>query len=266
MIFRNASDFMKFATEQKPIGKEEADALHKRAMAGDKKAYDDLVRRHLYIVVGIVLNLKGYKMDTYDLCSAGVMYMLENMKRYNGTKGTLSGFLNFCVRSDLLRYIWENKTMFAKSGDSGSSNYKLTRKIFYNLRRVYVECNQDFKKACAKMEIDEHIVHETYRELFSAPLSMYNEDDDLVFDIPYEQDMVEMVFTEQINERLEVFKKQLNDREIFILEERHLKPKCMSYKEIADKFGVSTQRVGQIENNVLGKVSNYFVDFRQDAC
>jgi RNA polymerase sigma-32 factor len=222
-----------------------------------------LVMSHLRFVVHIARSYSGYGLAEADLIQEGNVGLMKAVKRYNPEKGVrLVSFAVHWIKAEMHEYILRNWRIVKVA------TTKAQRKLFFNLRsskKSLSWLNPDEAQAIADdLGVAVHEVQRmegrlTSRDVaFDSPL---DDDDDRAWQAPqyFLEDHaadpaveVESSNAMQNNkEQLHSALSSLDDRSRDILSQRWLAQKKATLHELADKYGVSAERIRQLEKNAM---------------
>jgi RNA polymerase sigma-32 factor len=235
---------------------------------GDRDAAHRLIISHLRLVAKIARGYSGYGLPIADLISEGHVGLMQAVERFEPEKGfRFSTYAVWWIKAAMQEYILRSWSL-VKMGTTASH-----RKLFFNLRkaksRISVldegDMRPDQVKLIAKrLCVTERAVIDMNRRLGGdASLNdAIREDRDstewqdwLVSESPDQETM--LAASEEFDDRrnaLSVVLGALNARERRIFESRRLAEDPMTLAELANEFGVSRERVRQIEARAFEKV------------
>lgn len=232
----------------------------------DLDAARSLVMAHLRFVIHIARSYTGYGLPLGDLIQEGNVGLMKAVKRFDPSHGVrLVSFAVHWIKAEIHEYVIRNWRIVKVA------TTKAQRKLFFNLRGQ--------KKRLARLSLDEaqrvaddlgvplKDVQEmegrlsAYDSTFDAPVdadddapmlspSQYLEADDLD---PAEQ-LEQADWQEQGTRRLYSALQTLNERSRDILERRWLAETKATLQELADEYGVSAERIRQLENDAIKKL------------
>jgi RNA polymerase sigma-32 factor len=230
------------------------------------EAARQLVMSHLRFVVHIARSYSGYGLAEADLIQEGNVGLMKAVKRYNPEKGVrLVSFAVHWIKAEMHEYILRNWRIVKVA------TTKAQRKLFFNLRsskKSLSWLNPDEAQAIADdLGVGVHEVHRmegrlTSRDVaFDSPL---DDDDDRAWQAPqyFLEDRnadpaVEVESSDSLansKEQLHSALSNLDDRSRDILAQRWLAQKKATLHELADKYGVSAERIRQLEKNAMKKL------------
>jgi RNA polymerase sigma-32 factor len=234
----------------------------------DQEAVHKLVTSHLRLVVAVARSYGGYGFPFSELISEGNIGLMEAAKRFDSEKGVrLSTYAVWWISAAMQDYILRSWSL-VKMGTRRSE-----RTLFFNLRklknRIGVQQEGDMHpdqvKFIAKhLEVGEHDVVEMNRRLggdASLNVSMRGEEhsiewqDRLADERPHQEALLAQ--NDEFNRRYQALSEALTtlgDRERHVFEMRRLVDEPLSLEVLALKFGVSRERVRQIEARAFEKI------------
>lgn len=235
---------------------------------GDTKAAYSLVTANLRLVVKIALeHHRQWMLNLLDLIqegNIGLMQAVKNFDPYRGVK--LSYYASYWIKAYILKFVMDNWRL-VKIGTT-----QVQRKLFFNLQK---EKNRLEKmgfypgpaRLAEALKTDEKKVVEMEQRLGDWELSLDQPvgDDwketrgDLIsadsegFDKKIADHELQEIFNQKLNE----FKASINEKELEILEKRILSENPLTLQSIGDKYGITKERVRQIENRLKSKIRQY---------
>jgi RNA polymerase sigma-32 factor len=231
----------------------------------DLDAARQLVISHLRVVVSVARGYMGYGLPQSDLIQEGNIGLMKAVKRFDPERGVrLVSFAVHWIRAEIHEYILRNWRIVK------IATTKAQRKLFFNLRSMKRGLNtlgsEDVKSIASELGVktEEVVEMETRlggQDIALEPLSA--DDDEAYSPISYlvSEDAEPGVVIEQEQtarlkgEGLEKALDSLDARSRRIIEARWLTEKDpATLHDLADEFGVSAERIRQIENKALGKM------------
>ena len=233
--------------------------------SGDLDAARELVVSHLRVVVAVARGYMGYGLPQADLIQEGNIGLMKAVKRFDPERGVrLVSFAVHWIRAEMHEYILRNWRIVK------IATTKAQRKLFFNLRSMKPGLNtlgSDEVKSIAKqlgVKAEEVVEMETRLGGQDVALEPGGADDDESYSpIAYlaAEDAEPGVVIEQAQnarlrgEGLEKALGSLDTRSRRIIEARWLTEKNpATLHNLADEFGVSAERIRQIEAKALGKM------------
>jgi RNA polymerase sigma-32 factor len=238
---------------------------------GESEAAHKLVTSHLRLVAKIAMQYRGYGLPVADLISEGNLGLMKAVKKFDPDKGfRLSTYAMWWIKASVTEYILRSWSL-VKMGTMSAQ-----KKLFFSLRKakrrleIADASNMTEEQATAlsdqfNMPADEiaHMDRRMTARDFSlnAPVSHTEEDsmefiDTLEDDTPSPEVIVARAEEDGIrHEMLKLAMDELDDRERHIFIERRLKEDPITLEELGQEYGISRERVRQLENRAFNKVS-----------
>ena len=251
------------------LSREETDELAIRFREhDDQDAAYRLVSANLRLVVKVAMDFQKYWMQNFmDLIQEGNVGLVQATKKFDPYRGVkFSYYAAYWIRAYILKFIMDNWRL-VKIGTTQAQ-----RKLFFSLNKEkkLLEAQgfkPEVKLIAERLSVKESEVIEMSQRMDSWDVSLESpvrsdSDDEQKSFIPSGGPAIEdIVAGEEMKERLAelltVLKEKLNDKEKMILEERLLTDEPLTLQTIADRFGISRERVRQIEVNLLKKMKKY---------
>ncbi len=234
---------------------------------GDREAAHKLVTSHLRLVAKIAMGYRGYGLPIGEVISEGNVGLMQAVKRFEPDKGfKLATYAMWWIRASIQEYILRSWSL-VKLGTTASQ-----KKLFFNLRKAKSKISaldegdmrpDQVETIATRLGVPKQEVIDMNRRLsgdasLNAPLRDAGEGEwqDWLVDTSDSQESV-LVEQEESNARLGALKGALgvlNDRERRIFEARRLADDPVTLEELSVEFGVSRERVRQIEVRAFEKV------------
>jgi RNA polymerase sigma-32 factor len=249
------------------LSREEETALaHRLKDGGDLEAARQLVLSHLRFVVHIARGYSGYGLPVGDLIQEGNVGLMKAVKRYDPTVGVrLVSFAVHWIRAEIHEYVLRNWRLVK------IATTKAQRKLFFNLRRFKKNLGwlteSETLAIASDLGVTPAEVTDMEQRLSSRDLSFDpapdTDDEENVYSpssyLPHpEADPSVAVEREQWDEdtaeRLTQALETLDDRSRHILQSRWMGEDKATLHELADRYGVSAERIRQIEANAIKKL------------
>ena len=249
---------------------EEQDLATRYRGEEDLSAAKQLVTSHLRFVVHVARGYSGYGLQLADLIQEGNIGLMKAVKRFDPTQGVrLVSFAVHWIRAEMHEFILRNWRIVKVA------TTKAQRKLFFNLRKNKKRLgwmNAEEVRVVAKdLGVPEATVYEMESRLsgrdvgFDAPVDA---DDDerpapAAFLIDNNADPYESVSdadqAENQMDSLSTAMSRLDDRSRDIIQRRWLiEDNKATLQELADEYGVSAERIRQIEANAMKKMRGAF--------
>ena len=232
---------------------------------GDLDAARKLVLAHMRFVVYMAKSYSGYGLSEADLIQEGNVGLMKAVKRFNPEMGVrLVSFAVHWVKAEMHEFILRNWRIVKVA------TTKAQRKLFFNLRgskkRLGWFSQAEADKVAADLGVDASTVMQMEARLgaFDAAFDGADTDDDDAFQAPAQyledsrydpaKDVENEDWTETNNDSLYVALGTLDDRSKDILAQRWLSDNKSTLHELAAQYGVSAERIRQLEKNAMNKV------------
>jgi RNA polymerase sigma-32 factor len=239
---------------------------------GDVEAAYKLVTANLRLVVMIAREYQKALKNLLDLIQEGNMGLMEAVKNFDPYRGVrFPSYAVWWVRAYMIRYIMNDWRM-VKIGTTQAQ-----RKLFFNLQKEKEKIEAEGltpgpKLLAQRLNVKEDEVVEMEQRLASRDLSVdlpIGDDDEATMlsflqdnkQTP-EEEFADTQYRELLRDRMEQFAKGLKDKELVIYRERLLNEDPLTLREIGEKYGISRERVRQIEERVKKKLKIYLKDLR----
>lgn len=234
---------------------------------GDRLAAHKLVTSHLRLVAKIAMGYRGYGLPIAEVVSEGNVGLMQAVKRFEPEKGfRLATYAMWWIKAAIQEYILRSWSL-VKMGTTANQ-----KKLFFNLRKAkgqisaYEEGDllpEHVAMIAIKLGVPEQEVIDMNRRLsgdasLNTPVRQDGEGEwqDWLVDHGVDQETT-MVLEEEDNNRLTALRTALgvlNERERRIFEARRLRDDPITLEELSSEFGVSRERVRQIEVRAFEKV------------
>lgn len=232
---------------------------------GNVDAARRLVMAHLRFVVHIARSYNGYGLSLSDLIQEGNVGLMKAVKRFDPDKGVrLVSFAVHWIKAEIHEFILRNWRIVK------IATTKAQRKLFFNLRgakKRLAWLNNDEAKAVAEdLGVDIKQVREMEGRLasYDAGFDASDDDDDDGYVAPahYLEDnrydpavRLEEANWEETNvNSLEAALERLDERSRIILQRRWLSDNKATLHDLAAEYGVSAERIRQLEKNAMNKI------------
>ncbi len=258
------------------LAKDEEFMLAKRwAEHQDPKAAHRLVTSHLRLVAKIAMGYRGYGLPVGEVISEGNVGLMQAVKKFDPDRGfRLATYAMWWIKASIQEYVLRSWSL-VKMGTTAAQ-----KKLFFNLRKVKSEISaledgdlkhDQVEQIATKLGVSEQDVVNMNRRMSSpdsslnAPLRASEGDSEwqdwLVDDKQQSQETV-LADNEEYGQRMDLLQNamtELNEREREILTERRLKDSPTTLEDLAERFGVSRERVRQIEVRAFEKLQKAMV-------
>ena len=230
---------------------------------GNLSAAKKLVLAHMRFVAFIAHGYKGYGLEQADLIQEGTIGLMKAVKRFNPHKKVrLSSFAVYWIRAEIHEYIFKNWKIVK------IATTKAQRKLFFKLRQakshIYQSLTSDQAEEIATdLGVRKKDVIEMESRLQLSDVAFEVNDDEETYtpeqylsdpgDTP-EQLLLNDDSQRDQNNKLYQALSTLDERSVDILRSRYLKEKKSTLHTLADKYGVSAERVRQLEYKAIKKL------------
>jgi RNA polymerase sigma-32 factor len=235
----------------------------------DSQAAHKLVTSHLRLVAKIAMGYRGYGLPIGEVISEGNVGLMQAVKKFDPEKGfRLATYAMWWIRAAIQEYILRSWSL-VKMGTTAAQ-----KKLFFNLRRLKGEMaaleegdlKPDHVKSIAhKLAVTEDDVVQMNRRLsggdasLNAPIASDSEAEwqDWLSDDAQESQETTLAHTEEFGARMELLQAamaNLTERERHIIEERRLRDEPATLEDLSKEYGVSRERVRQIEVRAFEKL------------
>jgi RNA polymerase sigma-32 factor len=234
---------------------------------GNIEAAYKLVTANLRLVVMIAREYQKAFKNLLDLIQEGNMGLMEAVKNFDPYRGVrFPSYAVWWIRAYMIRYIMNDWRM-VKIGTTQAQ-----RKLFFNLQKEKEKLEAEGltpgpKLLAQRLNVKEDEVVEMEQRLASRDLSVdvpLGEDEEatLLHFLPDDKQSPEEQFAETqyqqlLREKMESFAGTLKDKELVIYRERLLNEEPVTLREIGEKYGISRERVRQIEERVKKKLKTF---------
>jgi RNA polymerase sigma-32 factor len=235
---------------------------------GDRDAAHQLVTSHLRLVARIAMGYRGYGLPIGEVISEGNVGLMQAVKRFDPDKGfRLATYAMWWIRAAIQEYILRSWSL-VKMGTTAAQ-----KKLFFNLRKIKGQLKaleegdlrpDQVKRIATQLGVTEEDVVSMNRRLagdssLNAPVrndAESGEWQDWLVDETMDQETALAESEERENHRgmLNDALKGLNERERRVFEARRLAEDPLTLEELSSEFGVSRERIRQIEVRAFEKV------------
>jgi RNA polymerase sigma-32 factor len=235
---------------------------------GDRDAAHRLVTSHLRLVARIAMGYRGYGLPIGEVVSEGNVGLMQAVKRFDPDKGfRLATYAMWWIRAAIQEYILRSWSL-VKMGTTAAQ-----KKLFFNLRKIKGQLKaldegdlrpDQVKRIATQLGVTEEDVVSMNRRLagdssLNAPVrndSESGEWQDWLVDDTMDQEtaLAESEEAERRRGMLNNALQGLNERERRVFEARRLAEDPLTLEELSAEFGVSRERIRQIEVRAFEKV------------
>lgn len=262
--------YIQYANRIPVLSQEEEQELAVRLREhNDLEAAQRLILSHLRFVVHIARSYRGYGLPLGDLIQEGNIGLMKAVKRFDPAVGVrLVSFAVHWVRAEIHEFILRNWRIVKVA------TTKAQRKLFFNLRsakkRLGWFSHNEVQAVAKDLGVKPETVLEMESRLTGQDIAFdlsADEDDDSSHFAPAAylpnalpdpaQQLESSDWSDFNHQALQQALSELDERSRIILQERWLQEDGKStLHELADRFGVSAERIRQLENNAIKKLHN----------
>ena len=244
----------------------------------DTEAAHKLVTSHLRLVAKIAMGYRGYGLPIGEVVAEGNVGLMQAVKRFDPERGfKLATYAMWWIRASIQEYILRSWSL-VKVGTTAAQ-----KKLFFNLRKLKGQLNaleegdlspENVEAIAHRLDVSEKDVISMNRRMagpdnsLNAPLRQDSEgewQDWLVDDSP---DQEATLGEQQEFDHRRAFLAQamegLNERERHILNERRLKEEPVTLEALSKEYGISRERVRQIEVRAFEKLQKAVSDEQRE--
>jgi RNA polymerase sigma-32 factor len=245
---------------------------------GDSEAAHKLVTSHLRLVAKLAMGYRGYGLPIAEVISEGNVGLMQAVKRFDPERGfRLATYAMWWIRAAIQEYVLRSWSL-VKLGTTAAQ-----KKLFFNLRRMKGQIQaleegdmrpENVKTIAKKLGVTEDEVISMNRRMaapdhsLNAPLRADSEGEwqDWLVDETSDQETL-LADREELGERKELLLaalEGLTERERHILKERRLKDEPKTLEDLSVQFGISRERVRQIEMKAFEKLQRVMKSAMRD--
>lgn len=236
---------------------------------GDIESARRLVLAHLRYVVRVARGYLGYGLPLNDLIQEGSVGLMKAVKRFDPKMGVrLVSFAVHWIKAEIHEFVLRNWRIVK------IATTKAQRKLFFNLRQMKQRLgwfsNEEVDAVAKDLGVsrEDVLVMEQRLNVMDSPYDAPDADDNdeaykaperYLFDAHNDPAlMLEQEDSgEQGREKLMCALEQLDERSQDILQQRWLADDKLTLHDLAEKYGVSAERVRQLEKNAMKKIRSY---------
>jgi RNA polymerase sigma-32 factor len=245
---------------------EERDYARRYREDGDLEAARRMVLAHLRFVVHVAKGYTGYGLPLGDLVQEGNIGLMKAVKRFDPDHGVrLVSFAVHWIRAEMHEFILRNWRIVKVA------TTKAQRKLFFNLRKSKKRLGwlnyEEVQNVADALGVKPEVVLEMESRLSGQDIGFDlppNADDEMPYVAPAaylesktadpQREIEAENWTDHNNSLLYAGLDELDDRSKDIIRSRWLQDDKMTLQELADRYGVSAERIRQLEANALRKM------------
>jgi RNA polymerase sigma-32 factor len=245
---------------------------------GDVKAAHKLVTSHLRLVAKIASGYRGYGLPLSDLISEGNIGMMHAVKRFEPEKGfRLATYAMWWIKASIQEYILRSWSL-VKIGTTAAQ-----KKLFFNLKKIKSKISaiedgdltpDQVDKIATELSVPHKEVISMNRRISGSDFSLNSpvtddssgewqdwlEDDTQNQEASFADTEEYLIKKNILSDSLEY----LNERERDIISERQLSENPLTLEELSNRYGVSRERIRQIEAKAFEKLQTKMTEKAKD--
>ena len=236
---------------------------------GDKEAAYALVTSNLRLVVKIALEFQRVWMQNLlDLIQEGNIGLMQAVRKFDPYKNVkFSYYASFWIKAYILKFIMDNWRLVKIGTTQGQ------RKLFFKLKKEKQKLiEQGFdpkpKLLSERLGVSEREIIDMDQRLdgwdvsLDAPLKDDSDTERIEFlstdTVSAEDQVAKKEIEVLLHNKIDEFRKNMTDREKEIFDLRIFSDTPVTLQEIGDRYGISRERVRQVEKNIIKKMREYF--------
>ena len=267
----NLTEFIRTANAAPILTAEQEQMLAKRFhQENDLNAAKELVLSHLRYVIRVAKGFTGYGLPVSDLIQEGNIGLMKAVKTYDPDRGVrLVSFANHWIKAEIYDYVIRNWKIVKVA------TTKAQRKLFFNLRKSRKSLewltHSETKQLAEDLNVPEKTVTEMEQRLTGKDVAFDTGHDDedefsaspagYLPDMRYnpEQIVMQQSETAERDQNISTALESLDERSRDILQRRWLSETKATLTDLAEEYGVSAERIRQIERAAMDQMKNYLV-------
>lgn len=246
----------------------------------DMAAAHRLVTSHLRLVAKIAMGFRGYGLPVADLVSEGSIGLMQAVKKFDPERGfRLATYAMWWIKAAIQEYVLKSWSL-VKVGTSAAQ-----KRLFFNLKRMKNQLEavengdmtpEHIEMIAAQLDVSEDEVMAMDRRMSAHDPSLNSlvgqegssvQWIDMLAD---DEDNQETVLLEQqeTDHRMQLFEsamESLNEREQHIVRARRLEEPAQTLEDLSQVYGISRERVRQIEARAMEKIQDFVTEKQQAA-
>lgn len=234
----------------------------------DNIAAEKLVASHLRLVVSVAYDFRNYGLPVSDLIASGNMGLMQALQKFDPERGfRFSTYAMFWIKAEIYETILNNWSV-VKLGNSANQ-----KRVFFNLTRAKRALgimdnslsDEQTKQIAEYLEVPENDVARVATRMsardvsLNSPLNTDSDSKDILSNmadsrINIEDGLEQLEFKRKGYELLKKHLADLPERDREILQARRLSDPAMTLETLSQKYGISRERVRQIEERAFNKL------------
>jgi len=234
----------------------------------DINACHQLANSHLRLVAKIAMGFRGYGLPVSELISEGNVGLMQALRRFDPERGfRLSTYAMWWIRASIQEYILHSWSL-VKMGTTAAQ-----KKLFFNLRKLKNQLHsidhgdlipEHVEQIAERLNVSEQEVVHMNRRLGGMDQSLntpfHDDSDNEWLDVLEDENQNHedgIAYSEELEQRRQMLDKAfsvLSRREREIVQERRLKDQPATLQKLSDQYGISRERIRQIEVGAFEKL------------
>lgn len=253
----------------KLLTREEEIELGKKVLGGDRDAAYSMVTSNLRLVVKIALEFQRVWMQNLlDLIQEGNIGLMQAVKKFDPYKNVkFSYYASFWIKAYILKFIMDNWRLVKIGTTQGQ------RKLFFKLKKEKQKLIEEGfdpkpKLLSERLGVSEREIVDMDQRLdgwdvsLDAPLKDDSDTERIEF-LSTEAESIEDTVAKKemralLHSKIEEFRKKMTPRELEIFDQRIFSDSPLTLQEIGDRYGISRERVRQVEKSIIKKMREFF--------
>lgn len=244
----------------------------------DQKAAEKLITSHLRLVVKIAMGYRGYGLSLAEMISEGNIGLMQAVKKFEPDKGfRLSTYAIWWIKASIQEYVLKSWSL-VKMGTSVAQ-----KRLFFNLRKMKARLGayddnaltpEELHEIATELGVSKEDVQSMNARMIGGDHSLnarlnHDSDDEWLnligSDDPNQEDIAaERQEFEQRSDALADAMGELNERERDIIVQRKLNEPAVTLEELSQQYGVSRERIRQIEARAMEKLQHHMMPLIED--
>ena len=267
----NLAGFIRAANAAPLLSVEQEQALATRFHSNnDLDAAKELILSHLRYVIRVAKGFAGYGLPVADLVQEGNIGLMKAVKTFDPNRGVrLVSFANHWIKAEIYDYVIKNWKIVKVA------TTKAQRKLFFNLRKSRKNLEwltaDETSKLAKDLDVPVATVTEMEKRLTGKDVAFDTGHDDedefsaspagYLPDMRYNPEEIAMQKSESdhLDKNISIAMNNLDERSRDILQRRWLSESKTTLTELAEDYGISAERIRQIERTAMDQMKNHLV-------
>mgnify|MGYP003571697256 CR=1 FL=1 len=237
-------------------------------------AAQQIILAHLRFVAFIARSYKGYGLPIEDLVQEGTVGLMKSVKKFSLDYGVrLSSFAVHYIKAEIQEFVIRNWRLVK------SATTKAKRKLFYNLKRLKTNIgwltNKEKKEISTQLKVSEEDINDMELQISQPDILINsvekNEQESTHFNIEniledksafFETSLIQDDFKQKALHEVNNIVNTLDERSKDIVVHRWLSSERKTHKFFSNKYGVSQERIRQIEEKALQKMKHAMLELK----